>query len=169
MTASPEWQLAVKALAERLNEEGLPYKVVGAASAALHGAPVLVPEIDVETDEGTAYRIQRLFAAHTLEPVALVASGAYRSHLGRLRLHGVVVTIMGDLHRREGESWVPTYTRTEEYVELEGVPVRTSWLEEEVLAYIRRGQLDRAAECLPYCNRERLLVLIKGIVQPGVI
>ena len=169
MDPQPTWRLAVKTLAERLNEEGLPYKVVGGVSAALHGVPVPVRDIDVETDECTAYLIQRLFAAYTVQPVALVASETYRSHLGRLRLHGVVVEIMGDLHRREGESWVPTYTRTEEYIELDGIPVRVSWLEEEVLAYIRRGRLDRAAECLPYCNHERLLALIKGIVQPGVI
>jgi len=45
---------------------------------------------------------------------------------------------------------------------LAGVPVRTSWLEDEVLAYVRRGRLDRAALCLPRCNRERLLALLRG-------
>ena len=40
------------------------------------------------------------------------------------------------------------------------MPVRVSWLEEETLAYIRRGRLDRAALCLPRCDRGRLLALL---------
>ena len=66
---------------------------------------------------------------------------------------------MGDLHRREGDHWVPT---TETSIDLDGVPVRVSWLEEETLAYIRRGRLERAALCLSRCDPGRLLALLRG-------
>jgi hypothetical protein len=47
-------------------------------------------------------------------------------------------------------------------VDLDGVPVRTSWLEEETPAYIRRDRLERAAQCLSHCNCGRLLALLRG-------
>ena len=31
---------------------------------------------------------------------------------------------------------------------------------EETLAYIRRGRLERAAQCLPHCDHVRLLALL---------
>jgi hypothetical protein len=45
------------------------------------------------------------------------------------------------------------------------MPVNVSWLEEETLATIRRGRLDRAALCLPRCDPGRLLALLRG-TQP---
>ncbi len=77
--------------------------------------------------------------------------------------------IPGDLQRREGNGWVPTHAHTEEVIELEGVPVSVSWLEEETLAYIRRGRLERAARCLPYCDHQRLVALLRGEQRTGVL
>jgi hypothetical protein len=47
--------------------------------------------------------------------------------------------------------------------------VRVSWLEEETLAYIRRGRLDRVAQCLPHCDQGRLLALLRGEQAVGVL
>ncbi len=169
-TQEPErWRQAVAFVAASLNDAGLPYKIVGGASVALHGVPIAVHDVDIETDEGTAYRIARLFADHVIQPVTFVEGEAYRSHFGRLRVADVTFEVMGDLHRREGRAWVPTYTLTLEVLSVHGVPVRVSWLEEEVLAYIRRGRLERAALCLPYCDRDRLLALLRGQVRQGVL
>ena len=135
---------------------------------------VPVNDIDLEMGVEDAYRFQELFAAHALQPVSLVESDAYRSHFGRFNVrtgsvqrteavrHGIVIEVMGDLQRREGGRWAPTATSTEATVDVEGVPVRVSWLEEETLAYIRRGRLERAAQCLPHCDRDRLIKLLKG-------
>lgn len=158
----PLWQAVLHHLARRLNEAKMAYKVVGGAAAALQGAPVLVKDLDIETSAEDAYRFQNLFADHVVEPVALRESEAYRSHFGRFDFDGVAVEVMGDIHRREGERWVPTAARTETTVELDGVPVCVSWLEEETLAYIRRRRLDRAAQCLPHCDPDRLLALLRG-------
>lgn len=149
-------------IARQLNQAGLIYKVVGGTSAALHGVPAPVKDIDIETDVRGAYRFQELFAGHAVESVALRESKTYRSHFGRFDFGGVIVEVMGDLHRREGKHWVPTAATTEAMADLDGVPVRVSWLEEETLAYVRRGRLDRAAECLPHCDHGRLLALLCG-------
>ena len=174
----PHWRAVLRQIARRLEQAGMSYTVVGGASAALHGVPIPVRDLDVETDAAGAYRFQALFPEQVVEPVALregetlraePRGTAYRSHFGRFDFAGVSVEVMGELQRREGERWVPTAARTQTSVELEGVAVRVSWLEEETLAYIRRGRLQRAAECLPHCDRGRLLALLRGERAVGVL
>lgn len=58
---------------------------------------------------------------------------------------------------------------TADTIGLDGVIVRTSRLEEEVLDYIRRDRLDRPALCLPHCDRDRLLTLLRGAGQTHVL
>jgi S-adenosylmethionine-dependent methyltransferase len=159
---NPRWRPVLCEIARRLAEAEVRYTVVGGTSLALHGLPLPVKDIDIETDPNGAYRFAALFAPHVVEPIALRESPSYRSHFGKFNFDGVQVEVMGRLERREGNTWVPTEVVNTETVNLEGVPVRTSWLEDEVLAYIRRGRLDRAALCLPRCNQERLLTLLRG-------
>jgi S-adenosylmethionine-dependent methyltransferase len=158
----PRWRAALRQIAARLDAAGIGYKVVGGAALALHGVDVQVKDIDIETNVEDAYRFGALFADNVELPVTLAASDAYRSHFGRFRVAGVSVEVMGDLERREGDDWTPTATCTETTVDLDGVPVQTSWLEEETLANIRRNRLDRAALCLPQCDHTRLLALLRG-------
>ncbi len=165
----PRWRAVLRRVARQLSQAGVSYKIVGGASVALHGVPISVKDIDIETDAEGAYRFQVLFAEHAVEPVALREGETYRSHLGRFDFDGIVTEVMGDLRRREGENWVPTAAMTETSVDLDGDPVRVSWLEEETLAYIRRGRLDRAAQCLPHCDRDRLLKLLRGEQDTGVL
>jgi hypothetical protein len=99
----------------------------------------------------------------------LKESRSYRSHFGRFDFDGVQVEVMGRLERREGEDWIPTEVVNTESADLEGMPVRVSWLEEETLAYVRRGRLDRAALCLPHCDQERLLALLRGVGATQVL
>ena len=70
---------------------------------------------------------------------------------------------------REGDSWRPIVNVTEMDIELEGVPVTVPWLEEEMLAYVRRGKLERAAQALRCCDQARLLALLRGDVKTGVV
>ncbi|MBC8255137.1 MAG: methyltransferase domain-containing protein [Ardenticatenia bacterium] len=162
VAVKPRWRAVLRQIARRLNEAGVAYKVVGGAAATLHGVPVSVKDLDLETDAEDAYRFQTLFADHVVEPVAIRENEIYRSHFGCFDFDGVAVEVIGDLHRREGEHRVPTAATIETTVDVDGVPVRVSWLEEETLAYIRRGRLDRAALCLPHCDPDRLLALMRG-------
>ena len=73
------------------------------------------------------------------------------------------------MERPEGDGWVSTAASTETVLELDGVPVPVAWLEEEALAYVRRGRLERTAQCLPYCDRDRLLSLLRRETLTAVI
>ena len=66
-------------------------------------------------------------------------SADYRSHFGKFEIEGVKIDVMGELERREGEHWKPTWARTLDLIDLEGVPVRVSWLEEETLGISAAG------------------------------
>jgi S-adenosylmethionine-dependent methyltransferase len=162
VAVKPRWRAALVEIARQLGPAGIPFKVVGGTVPALYGVRVPVKDLDLEMDAQSAVRFQELFAAHATQPVALSKSDTYRSYFGRFELHGATVEVMGDLHRREGSAWVPTMASTETIVELDGVPIRVPWLEEETLAYIRRGRLQRAALCLPHCDHARLMRLLRG-------
>jgi S-adenosylmethionine-dependent methyltransferase len=164
VAVKPRWRAALRQIVGQLDEAGVAYKVVGGAAAALHGIPIPVNDLDLEMGVEGAYRFQVLFAdhIHVIEPVSLREGEVYRSHLGRFDFDGVTVEVMGDLQRREADGWVRTASTTETTVGLDGIAVRLPWLEEETLAYIRRARLGRAARCLPHCDPDRLLALLRG-------
>jgi hypothetical protein len=163
------WQVVLRGLVIDLDRFGLEYKVVGGASTALHGLPWPVKDLDLEMSADSACRFQQLFQAYTVQPVALSESDQYRSHFGKFEIDGVNIDVMGDLQRREGDGWVPTWTRTLDLIDLDGIPVRVSSLEEETLGNIRRGRLERAAQCLLKCDHERLVGLLRGQEPCGVL
>jgi len=166
---NPRWRAVLRRIVPQMDEAGIAYKVVGGASAALNGVPLAVKDLDIEMSAQDAHRFQALFANRAVRPVTLSESETYRSHFGRFDFDGMTVEIMGDLRRREGEGWALTMAATETTVGLDGANVRVPWLEEETLAYIRRGRLDRAALCLPHCDADRLLALLRGEQAVGVL
>ncbi len=165
----PRWRTVLRELVLRLEAAGIPYRVVGGTAVTLHGLPLPVKDIDLETTAAGAYQIEALLEPYITRPVAFSESAVYRSHFGQFAIDGVTLEVMGDLERREGEGWAPTTNATETTVWLDGVPVRVPWLEEETLAYIRRGRLDRAALCLQHCDHARLMALLRGEVATGVL
>jgi hypothetical protein len=163
------WRAVLRQIIFQLSQENLTYKIVGGANLALQGLSVPVKDVDIETTAADAYRFQSLFPAHVVKSVSLCKNEYYRSHFGRFNFDGLIVEVMGDLYRHQGEQWLPTTTLTCQIIDLDGIPVNVSWLEEECLAYIRRGRLDRAALILPACNQSRLLALLRGEQSTNVI
>ena len=164
----PRWRTVLSQIAIQLEQVGVSYKVVGGASVALHGVCESVKDLDLEMGIEDAYRFQELFSANTIQPVDWRESQFYRSHYGIFDFDGVKVDVMGDLERLQAGTWVSSYTKTLEQVEIHNVPIRVSWLEEETLAYIRRGRLNRATLCLPKCDRAKLLAILRGSQPQGV-
>ncbi|MBN2549624.1 MAG: methyltransferase domain-containing protein [Anaerolineales bacterium] len=156
----PRWQAVLRQLADRLAQAGLGFTVVGGTSAALQGVWLPVRDLDLEMDIPSVYRFQELFSAQAVLPVGWREDEKYRSHYGRFDFDGVVVEVMADLQWRQGENWIPVATRNHRQVEVEGASVSVSWLEEETLAYLRRGRLERAAQCLSRCDPQRMSRLV---------
>ena len=165
----PLWHAALKIIAPILAAAHIDYKITGGTVAALYGIPTLVNDIDIEVSAEDAYRFQGLFINFLIQSVILSDNGEHRSHFGQFKINGVLIDLMGNLHRREENRWIPSYTLTHDTVELNGTLIHVPWLEEETLAYIRRGKLQRAGQCLPYCNQIRLLALLQGKQPTHVI
>lgn len=159
---NPAWRAVMRDIAITLRGAGIPFTVIGGASVALHGVPIRVKDIDILTTVEGAYRFGELLASYATSPVALSDNGVYRSHFGRFNFGGVDVEVMAALERWHGGQWIDTTSATLDSVDLDGVAVPVPWLEEEWLAYIRRGRLDRAAAILPRCDHGRLLALLRG-------
>ena len=101
----------------------------------------------------------------TPDPIAEFYNQNAEDEWQRLERHRT----MGGLQRREGEQWVPTWTRTLGLIDIDRTAVWVSWLEEETLANISRGRMERATQCLPKCDPERLLRLMRGEESCGVL
>lgn len=165
----PLWPSVLCRLARELSQAGVDYTLTGSANLALHGVPLLVHDLDLEMSAQDAIRFSERYASFARLPLALRQDEHYRSYFGRFGIDGVTVEVMGDLQRKDGEIWKPTANSTGEYIELDGVQVHAAWLEEETLANLRRGRLERAALCLPYCSQERLAALLTRQVATDVI
>jgi SAM-dependent methyltransferase len=170
----PRWRAVLRRLVLALAEAGIDVRIVGGAALALRGLPVEVNDLDLEMTEEDAYRCQALIAAHqalnadVVEPVAWRETATIRSHFGRFVIDGVPVEVIGALERRAGDRWVRTFGATRTTVDLDGVPIPVLELEEETLAYLRRGRLDRAAVAMPTCNPDRFTALLRDAQARGL-
>jgi S-adenosylmethionine-dependent methyltransferase len=160
----PRWRSVLKHIVAALDAAGIAYHVVGGTALALYGLPVPVNDVDIEMAVADAYHCQDLFAAYAVDPVAFREGEQARSHIGRFAFDGVHVEIMADLFWRKDDRWVPSFLTTHSTVDLDGMPVSVLELEEEALAYLRRGRLERLALCMPHCNPDRFAELFQNAI-----
>ena len=165
----PAWQSVLKTIVDKLNSESIQYTVVGGTSAALQGVPIRVKDIDLEMSRESVYRFQDLFQDEICQAVVYCEDLNYSSFLGKYEFNGVPVEIFADLKRREEGRWVDTCAKTSREINLDQEKICVSWLEEETVAYIRRGRIARAALCMAKCDQARMLSLLRGDVEIGVI
>jgi S-adenosylmethionine-dependent methyltransferase len=165
----PRWRYALKEIASILHQNHIPFKVVGSTSLALRGIQIPVNDLDLEMKGEDIYRFENLFRESVVDPVQLHESEQWRSTIGRFVIHGVNVEVMADLYRRVGQQWVPSFLSTESTVLMDHTAVPVLELEEEVLAYIRRGHLERVAFALPHCKADRLVALLREAVRKGML
>lgn len=163
----PRWRAVLRQVATRLAAHGVDYVVVGGAALALRGLPLSVRDLDLELPVEAIYDVAAWFEEAVVLPVAWRETETVRSHFGRLRIDEVEIDLIAGLERRNDDRWSPSFTTTRDTVTLEGVEIRTVELEEEVLAYLRRGRLDRAALALPHCDPKRLRVLLSQALRSG--
>ena len=165
----PLWRSALKSIAEALYEKEISFKVVGGTALALRGFQVQVNDLDLEMTLDDAYRFQALFRDYIVDPLELRTSENWHSYIGRFEYKGVMVEVMAELYRRSGQRWVPSFNFTQTTVTLADISIPVLELEEEVMAYIRRGRLERAALALPRCNADRLVELFHESIQKGML
>jgi S-adenosylmethionine-dependent methyltransferase len=169
VASRPRWRAALRHIGIELKAHGVAYHLVGTASLALRGLPVQVHDLDLEMDVGDAARFQELFSAQVRLPIAWRQSPDVRSYFGQFEIEGVSVEVIASLEWRAvgGDRWIPSFLSTHAVVDLEGVPIPVLELEEEALAALRRGRLDRAGQILPHADAARFLALLAQIQAKG--
>lgn len=165
----PLWRNALKGIAQALHQNNIPFKVVGGTALALRGIKVQVNDLDLEMTVDDAYRFQALFKEYIVDPIALRETENWHSHIGRFDYDGLSVEVMAGLYRRSGKRWVPSFNNTQTTLTLDGIPIPVLELEEEVLAYLRRGRLERVTLALPHCDPGRLVELLRESVEKGML
>lgn len=137
----------LKRLAARLNGSPIIWAVTGSLGFALHGLPVEVHDIDIQSDEEGAYQIARRMSAYLTDVVALRESDMLRSHFGRLRVDGIQVELIGAVQKRLPDgSWGPPTDVSEhsEMVALDRMLFPVMKLEYEAVAYRQMGRSQKA-------------------------
>ncbi|MBN1247222.1 MAG: methyltransferase domain-containing protein [Anaerolineae bacterium] len=163
----PRWRTVLRRVAQALDAAGIDYRVVGSAALALHGVDVAVHDLDLEMSRASADLFQTRFAERTVVPVAWRESDEIRSYFGRFEIDDVAVEVMADFERRRRGRWVPSLSTTRDTRDVDGVPVTVLTLEEEVLAQLRRGRLDKVARALPICDANGLLTQLAAAQDLG--
>lgn len=130
-----------------LNATGARWALGGSCNLALHGVQVEPQDIDISTDQYSAYQIGVALrkVGEEIRAVRWSESQRIRSHYGQYRIGGVQVDVIGAAEFREGDEWVQVAAPDEyktDTVEIPGsdltVPGLT--LEYELEAYRRLGR-----------------------------
>lgn len=145
----PELLAIVQRLLEVFGPLESPWAFTGSLGLALQGLETKIHDIDVQTDEAGAYRMQDLLGEAIEEPVSFKQSERIRSHFGRGRLAGYQIEIMGDIQKMTplGE-WQdpPELERIIRRIVVQGLQIPVLDLIHEKEAYRALGRHERAEE-----------------------
>ena len=137
---------ALRIIVSRLQGSRVRWAVTGSLGFALHGVPVTVNDIDIQTDRDGAYEIERLLNEFVHQAVTFSTSDRIRSHFGSLLIKEVVVEIMGDVEKRlDDDSWqaAPDLDVHRRLVDFRGMVVPVMSLEYEYQAYRILGRTEK--------------------------
>jgi hypothetical protein len=143
---------------KRLQGENLVWCITGSCNFALQGMSIITHDIDIQTDEESAYKIQYIFKDNVIKPVSFSSTGRIRSHFGELDINSVKVEIMGDLQKilPDGK-WeeCPDLKKEIHYCIFNGLEYPVLPLEYEVRAYTLLGRNERAEQIRKYIERNK--------------
>jgi len=140
-------QKAIRTIYETLKDLDITWTITGSLGFALHGMDVGINDIDMQTDEDGAYRIEDAFRSNVIRKVAFSEAEGVRSHFGKLRIQEVTVEIMGALQKKlsSGE-WEPPVDveKHREFVDFEEMKLPVLSLSYEEQAYRKLGRTEKA-------------------------
>ena len=145
----------LKKIHSRLSKTNINWAVTGTLGFALQGIPIKPNDIDIQTDEAGAYKIEKLFSKFVVKKVTFSKAENIRSHLGELKIDGIKVEIMGDIQKRNTNgTWEPPVdlNQHKKMIEVEGMKVPVLSLEYEYQAYLKLGRKDKAGMLKKWLN-----------------
>jgi len=137
----------LKIISQNLKSQKIRWVLVGSASLALQGVKIEPKDIDILTNKEGAFKINELFKKYEFKPVefgCLKIGGRemFKSYLGKFRIKGVKVEVMGNLKEKLGRKWNYLYKRLKSprIINFEGMKLPVSPLEDQLKSYSRLGR-----------------------------
>ncbi len=144
---SQEHRNVLRAIHERLMDLDSPWAITGSLGFALQGLESPVNDIDLQTNQDGAYKIQNVFGDQVIRNVAFSEAKTVRSHFGELKILGVTVEVIGAMQKRlptgEWESPVDVQQHRT-FVEFDAMKLPVLSLDYEEQAYRILGRIDKA-------------------------
>lgn len=131
---------------EKLHKSAVSWVVTGSLNFALHGLPVEVHDIDIQTDRKGAYEIEHLFSEFMTKKITYRVSRHIRSYFGVFTLDNITVEIMGDIQKKlkDGTWEKPVNVNNyREVINFEGMEIPVLSLEYEQKAYRQLGRIGK--------------------------
>ncbi|PKO13224.1 MAG: hypothetical protein CVU39_20210 [Chloroflexi bacterium HGW-Chloroflexi-10] len=142
----------------RLHDHQINWVVTGSLGMALQGMELEVHDIDIQTDQRGAYKIESVFSEYVVSAVHYAESERIRSHLGALEIDGVKVEIMGDIQKLLSDQIWEEPVPIEQYkhwIQYEGMQVPVLSLEYECQAYLKMGRTEKAERIKKWLEENR--------------
>ena len=144
-----KYQKAIRTIYETLKDLDISWAITGSLGFALHGMDVGINDIDLQTNEDGAYRIEDAFRSNVIRKIAFSEAELIRSHFGVLSVQEVTIEIMGALQKKlpSGE-WEPPIKveKHREFIDFEGMRLPVLSLSYEEQAYRKLGRIEKADE-----------------------
>jgi len=146
----------LKKLYSEIHDKDINWVVTGSASFCLQGVPVSPNDIDIQTDEKGAYRIEELFRDRVIKEVEFSSTDRIRSHFGALMIHGILVELMGAVQKFYDGNWEDPIDidAHKKFVHVDGMKIPVLELAYESLAYRRFGRVEMADKLRDYADKE---------------
>ncbi len=146
----------LKRLYSKMHDRDINWVVTGSTSFCLQGVPVSPNDIDIQTDEDGAYKIEELFRHRVVTKVEFSSTEKIRSHFGALMIHGILVELMGAVQKYYDGSWEDPIDidMHKKIVSVEGMDIPVLELAYESLAYRRFGRVEMAEKLREYADKE---------------
>jgi hypothetical protein len=138
---------ALRIICTHLSDYQINWVVTGSLGMALQGMDIEVHDIDIQTDQQGAYKIESKFPEYVVMPVHYSESERIRSHLGKLEIDGIRVEIIGDIQKLLNDHVWEEPVKVERYrhwIRYEGMQVPVLSLEYEYQAYLKLGRTEKA-------------------------
>ena len=131
--------------------------MTGSTSFAIQGMDVVPHDIDIQTDEPTAYIIGDLLKEYVVQPVSFSGNDIIRSHFGKFLVDGMDVEVMGDIQKKADDEWedIILLNSLLDHVEWHGYQVPVLKLSYEAEAYRKLGRIERAESLERFEERQR--------------
>jgi predicted nucleotidyltransferase len=132
----------LRIICQSLVGQNIRWVLIGSTGLALQGVEIEPKDIDILTDKKGAFAIQELLQEYQVNPVKFSRSELFESYFGECKINDVKIEIMGDLKENIDNEWISVsgILASPKILEIEGIHIPVSPLEQQLRAYERLGR-----------------------------